>query len=455
MLILLIGIVAALAILAATVLMVSANVQGGTTADSERATTFNVAEAGLDATIYGLGNTWPTATSPYALSGDDLAAFRSDFVDYPDPPAGKQFLTVSVYDGPPYAGSDANGIPWSATNEATFDANNDGMLWAESQANVGEKAARIRVELLRQSLPAPVLGAVVYSGAEAKKTGSGDITSALMNGQPTGAVYVNGSFSEGGSGDRSTVTLKVENDPSTSPPNPFPTLSQFLPDDYVQSLIVASKAASSTALPANTYTGELKPSKGTYAAPIRVNGNLKISGSGDYSFGSVYVTGDAQYSGSGTCSFAALYVGGNLDFSGSADKTWGPTYVGGNLKLTGSGHLNVGLIVAGGDIDVAGSGDIAGDGVGANAKPATIITIGETKNIQWTGSGNYYGLLATMLGEFHHAGSGDVYGSELAGKGWEQNGSGDIHFDGNVSANMGNIYITTMVNNTWQQISPQ
>ena len=50
---------------------------------------------------------------------------------------------------------------------------------------------------------------------------------------------------------------------------------------------------------------------------------------------------------------------------------------------------------------------------------------------------------------------GDVYGSEPAGKGWEQTGSGDIHFDGNVTTNMGNIYITTMVNNTWQQISPQ
>jgi len=443
-LILLIGIVAVLAILAATLVMVSANVQGGTTTDKERVTTFDVAEAGLDATTYllGLQNMWPTATAPYALSQKDLDDFRTEFpvADYPAAPGGKPLLTVRVCDDP------------SVTNSPAYDANGDNKLWVEAQANVGDKAARIRVQLLHETLSAPLLGAVVYSGDDAEKKGSGDITSTMLNGQPTGAVYVNGEFKGVGSGELDQVTLKVRDDASTNPPYPFPPLSQFMPDTYVQSLILASKTASAEALPANTHSG-WKPDQGTYTAAIRVNGDLKL-GAGDYTFGSVYVTGNVDKTGTGECSFAALYVGGNLDISAKTTRTWGPTYVGGNLDLTGSGTLNVSLIVVGGEIDVAGSGQISGDGVGTNAKPATIISVGQDKSVKWTGSGDFYGLLVAMYGEFDHAGSGNVHGAELAGKSWKQSGAGDIMFNSDVSVNMGNVFITTMVNNTWQEISP-
>jgi len=450
-LILVIGVVAALVTLATTLVMVTVNVQGGTAADRTKTKSFNVAEAGLDTAIYTLGTAWPADALSPSL-GVDTAAFRLDFStsEYPQPGNG-EFLVVDVYDN--LSPLDTS-VHWDSGGPGGTTGGGDGIMWIESQACVGDKSSRIRTQVEMQTIGITTLapGVAVYSGGDGDKSGSGDITSPLVDGQPTGAVYIAGDFVEGGSGDLSTVNLYVGAHGDVIPP-----LEMFMPDAVVQSLIQASQVAQPTATPANTYSGEWRPAEGTYTNPIVVNGDLKITGSGDYGFGSVYVTGNVNISTSGDISFGALYVGGDLDFSGSSDLAWGPVYVEGDISMTGSRNLNTTLIVGNGNIKVTGSGELAGDGVGANARPTTIISVGENTEVEWAGSGNLHGLLCNMGGNIKHSGSGNVYGSEIsAGERWWNTGGGSIVYDDNVINSLQRVAATSakIVPDTWQEIQP-
>lgn len=444
-LILVIGVVAALALLTTTLVMVTANVQGGTAADRTKTKSFNVAEAGLDSAIYTLGTAWPADAASPAL-GVDTAAFRLDFStsEYPQPDNG-EFIVVDAYDNLSPIGTSVH-----------WDSNVDRIMWIESQAGVGDQSSRIRTQVEMQTIGITTLapGVAVYSGGDGDKSGSGDITSPVdgVTGLPTGAVYIAGDFDESGSGDLSTINLYVGARGDEIPP-----LEMFMPDSVVQSLITASQIAQPTATSANTHSGEWRPAPGTYTSPIVVNGDLKITGSGNYVFGSVYVTGKVDISTSGDISFGALYVGGDLTFSGSSDLAWGPVYVEGDIDMTGSRNLNVTLIVGNGDIKVTGSGEIAGDGVGTDATPTTIISVGEDTEVEWAGSGNLYGLLCNMGGDIKHSGSGDIHGSVIsAGERWWQTGSGNVVYDDDVINSLQRVAATSakIVPDTWQEIKP-
>ena len=63
---------------------------------------------------------------------------------------------------------------------------------------------------------------------------------------------------------------------------------------------------------------------------------------------------------------------------------------------------------------VSGSGDFGGDGVGADASPTTIISVGEDTVVDWAGSGNLFGLVCNMGGNMEFTGSGDIYGSVIS-----------------------------------------
>lgn len=452
-LILVIGVVAALAILATTLVMVTANVQGGTAADRTETKAFNVAEAGLDSAVFTLGTSWPGSAASPSL-GIDTVAFRDDFseTEYPSPDQG-EFITVDVYDN--LSPLDPS-VRWDSGGPDGTASGGDGIMWIESQAGVGDEAARIRTQVEMQTIGITTLapGVAVYSGGNGTIAGSGDISSPLdaETGQPTGAVYINGSLSQVGSGDLSTVQLFVGAEGDEIPP-----LEMFMPDSVVQSLITASQVAQSEAAEENTYSGTWHPTAGTYTSPIVVNGDLKITGSGSYTFGSVYVTGNVDISTSGDVSFAALYVGGDLDFSGSSDLAWGPVYVDGDIDLSGSEHLNVTLIVGNGDIKVTGSGDIAGDGVGGDASPTTIISVGEDTEVDWAGSGNLFGLVCNMGGDLTFSGSGDIYGSVIsAGANWRDVGSGNLVYSDDVINSLQRVASTAarIVPNTWQEIQP-
>ena len=154
---------------------------------------------------------------------------------------------------------------------------------------------------------APYTGVALYSGGNATLSGSSKVESPVIAGQPSAATYVNGTLSTSGSASLSKTVLFVKARGDSVPP-----LAQFMPETLVSWLTFASQAAqpTGTTCPGLSYSGSKGPAS---PAPITVDGNLTISGSGTYSFDSVYVAGNVTISGTPTLSFASLRVGGQAD----------------------------------------------------------------------------------------------------------------------------------------------
>ncbi len=85
-----IGIVAALAILAGSLVMLTINVQGNSSRDRQAKKSFNVSEAALDTALFKLGSSWPVASSPADWTAAEQQEFRDQFDDerLPEPEDG-------------------------------------------------------------------------------------------------------------------------------------------------------------------------------------------------------------------------------------------------------------------------------------------------------------------------------------------------------------------------------
>ena len=273
-----------------------------------------------------------------------------------------------------------------------------------------------------------ILGVALYAGGNATMSGSSKVTSPLIGGQPSAAVYVNGKLTTSGSVDLSTTVQYVKAKGAVVPP-----LSQFMPEARIALLTQASQAAQQTGAVYKglTYSGAQNV---TFTAPITVNGNLTISGSGAYTFASVYVTGNVTISNpSVKVSFASLRVGGSLTVSGGSAMQWGPTYVAGNTTLSGSGRWNVGLLVIGGSFTLSGSQTMAGAMVGADTRPVTVLLIGQSKAMTFSNSGTFCGLLCNRYGGFTQSGAGSITGAVLCGGSFVASGSSVIAYDADVA----------------------
>ena len=100
-LVMVIGIVAALAILASSLVILVINAQSNTLTDRNRSKSFNVAEAAVERAMYDLSRGWPT-TSAVAFEADTFQdSFQpgGDTTDFPDPVSGKgPFVQVVYFD---------------------------------------------------------------------------------------------------------------------------------------------------------------------------------------------------------------------------------------------------------------------------------------------------------------------------------------------------------------------
>ena len=102
-LIMLIGVIAALAIMGATLVVLTGNVQSNTYNDRMKAKASSVTEAGLDVGMYELSAKWPEVLNGgpvWSTTAQD--AFRSKFSDtqFPDPKTGS-FSAVTYFDNAP------------------------------------------------------------------------------------------------------------------------------------------------------------------------------------------------------------------------------------------------------------------------------------------------------------------------------------------------------------------
>jgi hypothetical protein len=119
---------------------------GGTELERKEVKAFNVAEAGVDTGMRTLKLQWP-ATTAVAV---DETAFRAQFstTNFPNPTSGAgDFINVAFYDddnstdelGPPTSGSPA------------YDANGNGRMWVDSEANSDNDRHRIMVLTQRET----------------------------------------------------------------------------------------------------------------------------------------------------------------------------------------------------------------------------------------------------------------------------------------------------------------
>jgi type II secretory pathway pseudopilin PulG len=137
-LIILIGVIAALSILAVSVVRLTGNVQHNTQRERMKVKAFSLAEAALDVGRQQLSRAWPTAAQPASF---DAAAFTTSYFsglgvkdEYPGPGAvGQPSVRVRFED---------DGNPAVA-----YDANDNGRLIIDSQAATGNGTARIRAEV--------------------------------------------------------------------------------------------------------------------------------------------------------------------------------------------------------------------------------------------------------------------------------------------------------------------
>lgn len=147
-LVMIIGVAAALAILAATLVAVTLNAQAGTRDDRMRAKAFTVAEGSVDATLSSLSAGWPATSTQTidttALAGTVRGLYPTGGADgYPDSPGGKAFTNIYIYDN-----FDTNGDGMIDRHDSAYDQFADGVMNVEVQSSVGSRKAGVVTQVM-------------------------------------------------------------------------------------------------------------------------------------------------------------------------------------------------------------------------------------------------------------------------------------------------------------------
>jgi hypothetical protein len=343
-----VGVIGALAVMATSLVTLTANVGFNTGSDRTRAKAFNVAESAVDVAMYGLNAQWPatSGTGPDFSSAAWTDAFRNEFdeAEFPDPATG-DFVDVEYYDDQPVIDKS---ITWDKGQPANADLPDD-RLWLEGQAAVGRKSTRIQVLVQRipyvTNLPR---GVALCAGGNLYSNGGGNNPKIYEEIPPPADVVPGGvtSIHVGGS---------IQN----------PTVSQTPP--IVQNVGTEAKTPDEVFPPA-LVTGltELAQQHGRYftsaaaadASPVDpiwspaggISGLCVIDSAAGYTVRGNYNT-EAQPG------ILLILGGGDLDYGGGG-LYYGVIYVTGTVQK-GHGNYEVhGMVVVASDQDMRGTTDL-------------------------------------------------------------------------------------------------
>ena len=344
-LILLIGIVAALAIIFASLVVLTTNVLSNTSKERTHSKTFNIAEAGLDAGLYTLGHDWPSATTTFTPTVD-ATAFRSEFTtsEFPDPASGS-FIDVKFYDN-----SDTNGDGAIDMNDAPRDVAGsalgkpDKLIFVDAQARVGTEVVRVRALAERQTAELDLpRGVVLYAGGELLMHGGGTPVGCevLPEDAATVTAYVVGTMTPHGSADFSSQVIP---DTTTKPS----VESIFNPDvlNLLREVAIDSGRYYTTAAGAEAAlsTGPLVYLQTNEAVTITANGVYN----GD---GVTFPVGAPQPPG------ILVVDGGSVTFHGTP-KFYGLVYCTGAFVDIGNAEIHGMVISASGQTELGGSDQV-------------------------------------------------------------------------------------------------
>ncbi len=370
-LILLIGITAALAILACVLVMMLDNQQHGTSKERASKQTLSYAEAGLNSAVNVVEGSTGWLTSGYTVSQTALNASY---------PSGAPTVTYNVYDN-------LNPINTSIH----WDSNGDGMVWVESTTTVNGRTSTVR-ELVSSSTTVSILPkAAAWTDTNMSLQGTSNIYGVNNDGTPddSGAPYVTSIMVGGNLTDNSSSNLAYPGHTvqslglqvnGTVPSSPALTwtkggvgmLSDYFDQAHQAALMTEAQSAmnnmstlfdsagtsvTKTTTPYTTWTTTggttwTAPTGTDYVVPTSCNsGNLTMGAASGktstYNFNKLWVAGSLTITGNTTVNTTGLYVGGNLTITGTTAATvtdkLGPIYCAGTILWEGPFNSTVRL----------------------------------------------------------------------------------------------------------------
>lgn len=358
-LVMIIGIVAALAILAATLVAVTVNAQTGTSHDRMRAKAVDVAEGSVDATLAKMSDTWP-ATSTQAMDTTATAAledtvrglFPTGGLDgNPDPPAGQAFVKIYVYDN-----SDTNGDGIDR-DDAHYDSDADGVMNVEVQANVGGQRAGIVTQVTASKTTLDVAKTAIYGHGNLTLDGVNQIKSDVgaTGSDTTGVNAISTGTFEPDTGSSNALLYGCA--PGVTPVQNSPlTLYDMIPEITLDAL--QQKCFATKAYPYRYYTSAPTSADASYLAGVVVvdpgatgtaTVDLKDNQTTPTAPGILIVTrGAVTFTGRGQSYYGMIIVrdpGTNtLAFTlGGGSYVYGMVFVNGAATLNGGGAGGPGL----------------------------------------------------------------------------------------------------------------
>ena len=368
-LIMLIGITAALAILAATLVMMLDNQQHMSSKERSSKTSLYYAEAALNSAATALESDTSWLTTAYTNTG----AMGTNYGTLTGAPS----VTYQVYD---------NLTPINTA--VNYDSNGDGQVWVQTTTTYNGKKTVVR-ELVSSSTKVSILPkAAAWTDTNMSLAGTSNIYGVNNDGTPddSGAPYVT-SVMVGGNltGNSSTnlaypghtvqsLGLQVNGSVTGTPTLTKTTggvglLSNYFDGAHQAALMTEAQAAinnkstlfnsagtsvTKTTTPYTTWTSTnstswTAPTGTDYVVPSSCNsGDLTMGAASGktstYNFNKLYVADDLTITGNTTVNTTGLYVAGDLTITGTSaasvvDKL-GPMYVGGTINIEGAKNSN-------------------------------------------------------------------------------------------------------------------
>ena len=331
-LILILGVIAALAILVAALVMLSSNVVRNSRAQSAEVKAFNVAEAGLDTGQATLFDKWPGPgeTTPTV----DPVAFENQFPkpQFPAAMYGRDFIDVQFYDDD--GGSGIN----TAVN---VDQNGNGIMWIESSGATGSGAAMVMAKVERVEYDLRVRDNVaLYSEGNVEVKGTGHQPVVGLDPPATAAqVLAGGSIDMNGQAD---VEPGVTTKPSTlnpTPPDPRITLQDVFPSEILLGIISAGKSFANM----NAYKAWKSSHPGV--EPFATYPRIIIIENGDVDAKDMPETDGLPTVWSEEDPGILVVLNGNFNATGQKKTIYGIVHVANGLVLGGNAEIH-GMVVA-------------------------------------------------------------------------------------------------------------
>jgi hypothetical protein len=343
-LILVIGVIAALAIMASGLVVLTANVQSNTAKQRTRTKAFDVAEGALDVGMQTLSSAWPkmggVAVTWDATTFRALGQF-ANAAEYPNPKTGN-FSDVQFYDD-----DAANGGYTSASNHT--DENNNDMMWVVAKGATGSQRSAVQAKVHRNPVSTNFPhGIALFVGGTLANNAPGQTKKGMVHIEDQGtAGAVNGYANAfGGKTDAQIFDTGITPHVVTPPVGDatVPPIDSLIPQSIIDQIIVLAQGMGRYY---DVTAGDAIPADKSGICVIVVPNGTPVS------LGNAHLNSQADPG-------ILLVLGGNavsIDMSGNGE-FWGIVYTTG-ICDTAHGTPSVhGMMVCASDLTMKGTPDI-------------------------------------------------------------------------------------------------